>query len=358
MGKLGLPDIKIEFQTAGITAIQNSEKGTVALILRDTVKSPNTFKITNVTQIPEGLTVANKAYIERAFLGYINAPKCILIYVIGAEDTIDEALTYFATQKFDYICLPPTATSEEATKLKTWIVSERTNNNAIYKAVVPNLAADSEAIINVTAEGMTDGKNSYTAAEYCSRVAGLIAGTPMKISCSYAPLPELTDITRLSKTDGDAAVDAGKFIFVHDGTKVKVGRGVNSFVTTVEGKGDAYKKIKIVEAIDMINQDIRTTCEDSYIGKWSNSYDNKCVLITAIKGYFEELELKGILGKGTSKIGIDIAAQTNYLNKQGIDTSTMSEQEIKEANTGSFVFLTATLSILDAIEDIQIQIAI
>ena len=65
MGKLGLPDIKIEFQTAGITAIKNSEKGTVALILRDTVKSPNTFKITNVTQIPEGLTVANKAYIER-----------------------------------------------------------------------------------------------------------------------------------------------------------------------------------------------------------------------------------------------------------------------------------------------------
>ena len=36
----------------------------------------------------------------------------------------------------------------------------------------------------------------------------------------------------------------------------------------------------------------------------------------------------------------------------------MSEQEIKEANTGSFVFLAATISILDAIEDIQIRIAV
>ena len=137
----------------------------------------------------------------------------------------------------------------------------------------------------------------------------------MKISCSYAPLSELTDITRLSKTDGDAAVAAGKFIFVHDGSKVKVARGVNSLTTTVEGKGDIYKKIKIVEAIDMINQDIRITCEDSYIGKYSNSYDNKCLLITAIKGYFEELELNGILARGKSKVYIDLDNNKKFIFK-------------------------------------------
>ncbi len=76
----------------------------------------------------------------------------------------------------------------------------------------------------------------------------------MTISCTYAPLNELSDITRLTKSEADAAIEAGKFIFVHDGEKVKVGRGINSFVTTTDGKGEAYKKIKIVEAIDMINQ--------------------------------------------------------------------------------------------------------
>ncbi len=354
---MGLPSINIEFKTTGITAIERSQKGTAALILRDESVS-GAYILTNVTEIPADLTQENKEYIERAFIGYQTPPKSVIIYVINAEAEISTALTYFATQKFDYICLPPTGTQEEAETLKSWVLSERLNNNATYKAVLPNISADSEAIINFAAEGITDGEKTYTAAEYCSRIAGLIAGTPMNISCTYAPLTEINDIKRLTKAQADEAIDQGKFILIHDGEKVKVGRGVNSFITTVEGKGEAYKKIKIVEAIDMINNDIRTTVEDSYIGKYSNSYDNKCILITAIKGYFEQLEMDGILDKGKTSVSIDIQAQENYLKSQGIDTSVMKEQEIKEANTGSKVFIAASIKILDAIEDIDINIAI
>lgn len=354
---MGLPSINIEFKTTGITAIERSQKGTVALILRDESVS-GAYILTNVTEIPADLAQENKEYIERAFVGYQTPPRTVIIYVINAEAEISTALTYFATQKFDYICLPPTGTPEEAETLKSWVLSERLNNNATYKAVLPNIEADSEAIINFTAEGITDGEKTYTAAEYCSRIAGLIAGTPMNISCTYAPITEINGITRLTKAEADEAIDQGKFILIHDGEKVKVGRGVNSFVTTVEGKGDAYKKIKIVEAIDMINNDIRTTVEDSYIGKYSNSYDNKCILITAIKGYFEQLEMDGILDKGKTSVSIDMQAQENYLKSQGIDTSAMKEQEIKEANTGSKVFIAASIKILDAIEDIDINIAI
>ena len=296
---MGLPDITIEFKTTGITAIKRSQKGIVALILRDE-KVTGSHKITNVTEIPEGLAAENAEYIKRAFLGYQTPPKQVLIYCVKAETALTEALTHFATQKFDYICLPPDGTEEEATELKTWVTSQRLNNHAIYKAVLPNLAGDHEAIINFASSGMTDGKKTYTAAQYCSRIAGMIAGTPMKISCTYAPLTELTDVDRLTKEDGDEAVDGGKLILIHDGEKVKLGRGVNSFVTTTDGKGEPFKKIKIVEAIDMIGQDIRKTAEDSYIGKYANSYDNKCLLIAAIKGYLEQLELDGIVEKGTS----------------------------------------------------------
>ena len=45
-----------------------------------------------------------------------------------------------------------------------------------------------------------------------------------------------------------------------------------------------------------------------------------------------------------------------YLGGIGIDTAEMSEKEIKEANTGSHVFLKGTISILDAIEDVDIFI--
>lgn len=133
---------------------------------------------------------------------------------------------------------------------------------------------------------------------------------------------------------------------------------MNSLKTTSQEKGEAFKKIKIVETMDMIQNDIRMTAEDGYIGKYANSYDNKCLLIMAVKGYLEELERSGILETGTSVVELDLAAQENYLKSKGIDTSDMSEQQIKEANTDAKVFLRARVSILDAIEDIVLPITI
>ena len=87
---------------------------------------------------------------------------------------------------------------------------------------------------------------------------------------------------------------------------------------------------------------------------------NKCLLITAIRGYLRGLEAtdggKGYLRANSSTMEINVAKQKLYLESIGIDTSEMSEQEIKEANTGSHVFLKGTISILDAIEDVDIFI--
>ena len=68
----------------------------------------------------------------------------------------------------------------------------------------------------------------------------------------------------------DEAIDGGEFILYHDGEKVKVGRGVNSLQTTTADRGEQCKKIKIVEAMDLMKRDITTTMQDSYIGKYAN----------------------------------------------------------------------------------------
>lgn len=356
---MGLPSIDITFRTLGMTAIQRSQKGIVAVILEDTASGvAGAHIMTSVTDIPAALGAENKAYLERAFTGYVNPPRKVIAYVVdGTEKTLTDALTYFATQKFDYLVGTPDTDSTDAAAIKSWVASERLNKHTV-KAVLPNITADSEAIINFTTDGIKAEAASITTAAFCSRIAGLIAGTPMTISCTYAPLPEISDVARLSKDDLDDAIDAGKFVLFHDGEKVKVGRGVNSLTTTTDGKGDAFKKIKIVEAMDMIQNDIRMTADDNYIGKYPNSYDNKCLLIMAIKGYLEELERSGILETGKSVVELDLEAQENYLKSKGIDTSNMSEQEIKEANTDAKVFLRASVSILDAIEDIVLPITI
>ena len=61
---------------------------------------------------------------------------------------------------------------------------------------------------------------------------------------------------------------------------------------------------------------------------------------------------------GQSTVDIDMDAQKTYLQSIGTDTSSMTEQEIRSANTGDKVFLAASIKILDAIEDITFNIAI
>lgn len=352
-----LPNINISFKSQASTAVERSQKGTVGIIIKDTAENGGHI-YTKATQIPKALGTANQAYIARAFMGYANPTKKVIVYVEPADAAdLAEGLQYFTTQVIDYLVGPPNISAIETTAIAAWIATQRANG-ITPKAVLPDTASDNEAIINFTTDDIMVGTTKYTAAEYCSRIAGLIAATPITISCTYAPLYEVTDIARLTKDEMDAAIDTGKFILFYDGEKVKVGRGINSLQATTADKGDAFKKIKIVEAVDMIRSDIRMTAQDIYIGKYTNSYDNKCLLISAIKEYFTTLENEGVLASGKSTIEIDVNAQEDYLKAKGIDTTNMTDQEIRTANTGDKVFLTATISILDAIEDINLNITI
>ena len=85
-------------------------------------------------------------------------------------------------------------------------------------------------------------------------------------------------------------------------------------------------------------------------------YDPMQRSLQAIGNYLDELAQKGIL-KDVS-VEIDVAANKQYLIKKGVDVSTMTDVELKEAATGNKVFLRATMKILDAIEEIVLPIVI
>lgn len=359
-----MPQINITFRQAGIEAVQRSQKGVVAMVLIDTHAAvKGEYQITSITDLSgdnlKNLSAANKAQVTFALMGYVNPPRLVLLYVVdGTENTLEHALKHFATQAFDYLVIAPELDESAVRQTAMWVKSERQNDHLV-KAVLPNIAADSEAIVNFATDEIITGTQTLAAEDYCSRIAGLIAGTPMTISATYAPLPEVTDCTRLTKAERDAAVDAGEFIIWHDGKSVLTGRAVNSLTTTTQEKGDKFQKIKIVETMDMIANDIRSTARQSYIGKYANSYDNKCLLIVAIQAYMEELETGGLLERGSSVVEMDLARQEAYLKQQSEDTAAMTEQQIKEANTGSNVFLhISAKGILDAIEDIEINVTV
>ncbi|OPJ58441.1 phage tail sheath subtilisin-like domain-containing protein [Clostridium oryzae] len=357
---MGLPNIEILFKTVASNAIERGDRGLVALILKDAAAATltNPIKMTSIGDIPAALSDENKGHIERAFMGYQNPPKQVIAYVIAADaKDYTKAQTALEAIKWDYIAVPQ-ITTDEVTAFAQWIKDCRDTKGLKVKAILPNCTADHEGIINFATDDVRVGDTTYTAAQYCSRIAGLIAGTPLSMSATYAVLPEVDDVPHHTKNEFDALVDAGKFVLMNDGEKVKAARAVNSLVTTTQSKGSDFKKIKIVDIMDLLYSDIRKTTEDNYIGKVANNYDNKCILITAINSYLQELENELLLDKGKNDVGIDVDAQKAYLKAKGENVDSLKEQDIKEANTGSNVYLAGNIKILDAMEDLALNLYI
>ena len=362
---MGLPEISVYFKEKGIAAIESAKRGIILLLLNDaSVQAVTKYTVFDNDDIPETLSEDNKKQIELALIGYQTKPYKIVVLAFpktGRTADINAKLKAAEALKFTYLVYPE-ATTEESTTIATWIKAQRTQKDNKVKAVLYKTAADNEGIINVTNEYFEVKTKKYTGQQYLSRIAGLICGTPATIACTFAPLPEVTGVEFVDRETLDSRIDNGEFVVFDDGEKIKVARGVNSYVTTVQDKGKSFKKIKLVELMDMVHDDIKKTAEDNYLGKYANSYDNRCLLITAINGYFLELEAASLAEKGKNNCSIDVEATKVYLMKNGRKTKEelkqMKEIDIKYENIGDNVFLTAEMSLLDAIETIKLPIHI
>ncbi|MGO0861724.1 phage tail sheath subtilisin-like domain-containing protein, partial [Clostridioides difficile] len=76
----------------------------------------------------------------------------------------------------------------------------------------------------------------------------------------------------------------------------------------------------------------------------------------AIQLYLQELEKDGLIDPG-STIEINLDAQRAWLKENHIDVSNMEEQQIKEYNTDTIVFLKAKIKLIDAMEDVYLDIS-
>ena len=50
--------------------------------------------------------------------------------------------------------------------------------------------------------------------------------------------------------------------------------------------------------MDLLTYYLRTTIQDEYVGRYANTYDNKCILVTAIQTFLAELEGQGCSPRG------------------------------------------------------------
>lgn len=354
---MGLPMVNIAFKNTAIAAISSGSSGTLVLIMKDASVATGLteYKLTSVTEIPSTLSATNQDLAELAFVGVPKEMKLIVIPEAAANYTA--ALNYLETIKFNVVAVPGIATSDVSV-VASAIKSLYDTKQRKITAVLPDSASDHPSIVNYATDNNVVGSTTYSTSEFTARIAGLIAGLDLSVAPTFQVLSDVTDVPKMSKADLDTAIDAGKFVIYHDGEKVKVARGVTSFVTTTSDMGADWKKIKIVRILNKTYEDVKKTAEDKYIGKVSGSYINKTLLINAINAYYEVLEQADILDVGKNLASIDVTAQKTYL-KTILPTDVvdaMTDQQIKEANTRDQVFLTSTLRPLDAMEDIALKI--
>lgn len=352
---MGMPNINIIFKELAKTVEDRSDNGIVALIL-ETNENMDMKEYAPGDEIDKTIAADAKKQIDLALMGGREKPQKVICYFCkSAYEDLDTALSELEMKQFDYLAFGSALEQEQKEKVKGWIEEIRELGKKV-KAVLPNTAADSEEIINYTTESVTDGAETFTADTYCSRIAGLLAGTPITMSATYTVLEDAEDCTRLKRNELDSKIDAGEFVIFKDGDVVRVARAINSLTTTSEEKSKQYQKIKIIDLMDRISTDLTETIKNNWVGQYANTYNNKCLLVSACQGYLNDLVQRDVLSDASMEI--DIEGNKKYLEKNGIETVNMKEDEIKKTNTGEHVFLKAEIKMLDAMEDFEINITI
>ncbi len=353
---LGLPSFSMIFSGKAVSAIERSARGTVAVVLTDGTGSGKDLNIyRKVDEVDfENWTEQNYGYLKLVFAG---APSTV-IAVRRAEDAGDysAALRKLKDMKWNYLAIPGLGPSDTA-EVSAWIKQCRDDERKTFKAVLAHCSGDHEGIINLTTENIhtaITGKK-HTAAEYCARIAGVLAGLSLARSSTYYVLDDISGAE--TPDDPDERIGAGELVIVFDGRKYKIGRGVNSLVTFTAEKTEDVRFIKIVEGMDLYMDDIRETYEESYVGKVINDYDGKQMLVAAVGAYH-----KGLLGNVLDRsfdnvVAIDIGAQRAYLEGRGMDTSGMDDIAVARANTGTQVFIASNVKFVNAMEDLKMNVS-
>ncbi len=347
------PKFNVGFKEESVLTIQRQPRGNVVMILADeTNAAVDKAEYSGLGDVVKAdWTKENYDLLTLAFLG--NPSKVIVIK--PAEELADTLakLDYYSNYTLCY----PKGAAEDFTAIQNYIKGVRAKNN-YSRAVLGNaLSPDAKYIINFATDNIKANVNgevkTFTSGDYTARVAGALSGLAPSRSLTYFELPEIVECP-LSK-DPDADVKAGKLVVLHQDDSFKFGRAVNSLTTLTDGVTEAFQKIRVVDIMDMIANDIVTTYRTSYVGKYTNNFTNKNRFVGAINAYLDDLASEGLLeAENDNAVTISYEKTRSYLKGKGVDVSKMSYMQILKANTLSRVFLDGVCSPTDTMEDLDL----
>jgi hypothetical protein len=295
------PGLYVNFVEAAATQIRGGARGIVAIPLKTYGPNATAKTFYTVETEKDAADLFGSSNIQSIKLALKGGAKEVLVYTMPANPTADDYTDMrneFEARPFNVFVYDGEVSDTERTNTKTWVTTNR-NEGKHFMFVTGGSETDDQDptvgnarsttlnddyIVNLITGGTVDGV-SYSSGEYAAYIAGLIAGTPINRSITYAQVP-LDDVNkRLRNSEIRTALEAGSLVLVNDGEKVKVEQGLAT----------SGAKIRAVRARQAIATDIAKTARDNYIGRLNNNEDGQAALISAIKAYLEELERNNVL---------------------------------------------------------------
>lgn len=291
-----LPGAYINFLTNAPLSITPGDRGIVVLLQEMSVGAAGemyTITATDQSQYPTGAAAADKLLVNEALKG----AKTVIIYNLGTAHlaaAVNTALEKLKTVVFNTLAYPYEGETYNANKatIQAWIEAMRDDEGVKIQGVLANHTADSEAIVNVTQGVKLSDGAELTAAQCTAWVAGVTAGANINQSNTGRKYVGAIDaVPRMTKTEMEAAVTDGEFIFKVDSTQnVTAVYDINSLTSITVDKGKQFAKNRVIRVLDSINNDITTIFESNYVGKVNNNADGRSLLRATLIEYFNELQ--------------------------------------------------------------------
>lgn len=336
---IGLPKVDVIFKGLANTAVVRSGRGIACLIIKDNtgmdtlelskakketlvneeeLKAKSVITENKILKQYKGFTEVestdyaeeNYKIIEDVFLTEINK---LYVIKIPNNKTFDD-IKPFIKKDINWIAYIG-ETREDQKKLADFVKLENKSRSKKLKAICYNLQeaeADYMHIVNFVNASVikADGK-SIVGYKYLGRLLGVLTGCRMDMSVTYSILSDLNSVEQIGDTDAiNEAIGKGKFVLINDDDGVRIARGINSLQKNDKEHTEDMKYITIVEAMDLIYEDIVNTFKQVYLGKFKNSYDNQVLFISAINSYFRDLAREEILDPNYNNISfVDIEKQ-------------------------------------------------
>ena len=185
--------------------------------------------------------------------------------------TYSAYLTAVEVENFNVIGYPGDDTNTKALFV-SFVKRLREDEGKKIVCVLAEQAADYEGVINVKNGVILEDGTTLTAAQAVAWVTGASAAAEMNQSLTNTAYDGAVDAaTKYTKSQYEAAVKAGEFVFYGENQKARVLTDINSLTTFTSAKTSDFTSNRLIRVLDSWANDVARIFGASYIGLITNN---------------------------------------------------------------------------------------